>query len=53
MVIDSGKLVVDGPRDQVLAALSGVKPTAAGDGAAASNLHMHPATQPVQRSASL
>jgi len=55
MVIDSGKLVVDGPRDQVLAALSGVKPTAAagGDGAGASNLHMHPATQPVQRSASV
>ncbi|MCU7375610.1 type I secretion system permease/ATPase [Paucibacter sp. O1-1] len=52
VVMDSGRLVMDGPRDQVLAALSGVRPAQpqAGDGA---NLHMHPAAQPVQRSASL
>jgi ATP-binding cassette subfamily C protein LapB len=52
MVMDSGRLVMDGPRDQVLAALSGVRPSqpAAGD---ASNLHLHPAAQPVQRSASV
>jgi ATP-binding cassette subfamily C protein LapB len=52
MVMDSGRLVMDGPRDQVLAALSGVRPAqpASGD---ASNLHLHPAAQPVQRSAAL
>ncbi|MBT9492571.1 MAG: type I secretion system permease/ATPase [Paucibacter sp.] len=52
MVMDTGRLVMDGPRDQVLAALSGVRPAqpASGD---ASNLHMHPAAQPVQRSASV
>jgi ATP-binding cassette subfamily C protein LapB len=52
VVVDSGKLVLDGPKAQVLAALSGVKP-AAPAGTAASNLHMHPATQPVQRAASV
>ncbi|MCH7344980.1 type I secretion system permease/ATPase [Pelomonas sp. CA6] len=57
VVMDNGRLVMDGPRDQVLAVLSGVRPAqgapaapAAQDGA---NLHMHPATQPVQRSASV
>jgi len=54
VVVDGGRLVLDGPRDQVLAALSGVRPAAqpapAGEGA---NLHMHPAAQPVQRSASV
>jgi ATP-binding cassette subfamily C protein LapB len=51
VVMDSGRLVMDGPRDQVLAALSGVRPTA--PAAEAGNLHMHPAAQPVQRSASV
>jgi len=51
--------VLDGPRDQVLAALSGVRPAhpqAAAAAAAAEgngNLHMHPSAQPVQRSASV
>ncbi|UXH76862.1 type I secretion system permease/ATPase [Roseateles amylovorans] len=59
LVVDSGRLVMDGPRDQVLAALSGVRPAApAGQAPAqsapeAGNLHMHPAAQPVQRSASV
>ena len=52
IVVDSGRIVLDGPRDQVLAALSGVKPSAPPD-AAAANLHMHPSAQPVQRSASV
>lgn len=51
VVMDSGRLVMDGPRDQVLAALSGVRPTA--PAAEAGNLHMHPSAQPVQRSASV
>lgn len=55
VVMDAGRLVMDGPRDQVLAALSGVRPTAppASEAAGANNLHMHPAAQPVQRSASV
>ncbi|MEO3715840.1 type I secretion system permease/ATPase [Roseateles flavus] len=55
VVMDNGKLVMDGPRDQVLAALSGVRPAAPDPAAAAqaSNLHMHPAAQPVQRSPSV
>ncbi|QPF73759.1 type I secretion system permease/ATPase [Roseateles sp. DAIF2] len=56
-VMDAGRLVMDGPRDQVLAALSGVRPAQqpAAEAAAAesSNLHMHPTAQPVQRSASV
>lgn len=53
-VMDAGRLVLDGPRDQVLAALSGVRPAAPPAGAdAASNLHLHPSAQPVQRSASV
>ncbi|MCV2348152.1 type I secretion system permease/ATPase [Paucibacter sp. Y2R2-4] len=53
-VMDSGRVVMDGPRDQVLAALSGVRPTQpASSPEAQSNLHMHPAAQPVQRSASV
>lgn len=58
VVVDNGRLVMDGPRDQVLAALSGVRPAApdaaqAAQGQGAQNLHMHPAAQPVQRSASV
>lgn len=57
VVVDGGRVVLDGPRDQVLAALSGVRPAAPAQAAAAAegggNLHMHPAAQPVQRSASV
>ena len=52
VVVDSGRLVMDGPRDQVLAALSGVRP-AQPTQAQAADVHMHPAAQPVQRSASV
>jgi len=49
-VVDGGRVVMDGPRDQVLAALSGVRPAApTADG----GVHMHPSAQPVQRSASV
>jgi len=51
IVVDSGRLVLDGPRDQVLAALSGVRPAQPPQGQA--DVHMHPAAQPVQRSASV
>ncbi len=54
VVVDSGRLVMDGPRDQVLAALSGVKPAApTSPQAQPANLHLHPSAQPVQRSASV
>ena len=56
VVVDGGRLVMDGPKAQVLAALSGARPAAA-PGAApeapASNLHMHPSAQPVQREATV
>jgi ATP-binding cassette subfamily C protein LapB len=50
-VVDGGRVVMDGPRDQVLAALSGVRPAAPGGGG--EGVHMHPSAQPVQRSASV
>ena len=56
IVVDSGRMVLDGPRDQVLAALSGVRaatPPAAAAAAEGGNLHLHPSTQPVQRSAAV
>nr|WP_276598356.1 type I secretion system permease/ATPase [Roseateles koreensis] len=57
VVVDAGRVVLDGPRDQVLAALSGVRPAAPAEAQAPAgaqgNLHMHPAAQPVQRSASV
>jgi len=58
LVVDAGRVVLDGPKAQVLAALSGARaapvgaPTvAAGD--AAGNLHRHPTTQPVQHEAAV
>ena len=52
VVVDSGKVVMDGPKDQVLAALSGQRPAAA-PAAPAGNVHMHPSAQPVQREATV
>lgn len=51
VVVDAGRVVMDGPKLQVLAALQG-KPVAA-PAAAPTNVHLHPAAQPVQREASL
>ncbi len=57
IVMDGGKVVLDGPRDKVLAALSGVRPAASVPGGAgaeqATQVHMHPSAQPVQRQASV
>ncbi|MFY9513476.1 MAG: type I secretion system permease/ATPase [Rubrivivax sp.] len=49
VVVDAGRVVMDGPKDQVLAALQG-RPAPAPQGA---NVHMHPSAQAVQREASL
>ena len=53
IVVDAGKVVMDGPKAQVLAALSGAKPAAQAappgqQGAAppATNVHRHPSTRP-------
>lgn len=51
VVVDAGRIVMDGPRDQVLAALSGVRPATPAQGG--EGVHMHPSAQPVQRSASV
>ncbi len=49
VVVDAGRVVMDGPKDQVLAALQG-RPAPAPQGA---NVHLHPSAQPVQREASV
>ena len=53
IVIDAGKVVMDGPKAQVLAVLSGAKPaaqaappSATGEAAAPTTVHRHPSTQP-------
>jgi len=51
MVVDAGRVVLDGPKEQVLAALSGQRP--ATPTPAAPNVHMHPSAQPQQREATL
>ena len=61
VVVDNGRVVMDGPKEQVLAALSGARtapPAQAADARAApaeapSNVHRHPSAQPVQREAAL
>jgi ATP-binding cassette subfamily C protein LapB len=49
VVIDGGRVAMDGPKDQVLAALSGARAPAA----VPSNVHQHPAAQTVQREAAV
>ena len=49
VVVDAGKVVMDGPKAQVLAALSGVRPAAP----AAPNVHRHPSTQPSESRAAV
>ena len=53
VVVDGGRVVMDGPKDAVLAALSGAKPPAPQPGAVPSNVHQHPSAQPVQREAAV
>ena len=51
VVVDAGRIVVDGPKRQVLAALAGRPPAALG--AAPGNVRLHPSAQPVQREEAL
>jgi ATP-binding cassette subfamily C protein LapB len=65
IVVDAGKIVMDGPKAQVLAALSGTRPmpqpgqpaVAVAGGApaavAVTNVHRHPSTQPAERKAAV
>jgi ATP-binding cassette, subfamily C, bacterial LapB len=50
VVVDGGRVVLDGPKDQVLAALSGARPAAPWAGG---KVHMHPSAQPMEREAAL
>jgi ATP-binding cassette subfamily C protein LapB len=62
VVVDSGRLVMDGPRDQVLAALSGARPPGQqpaqpqpqpGQAPQGAPVHVHPAAQAMNRAASV
>jgi ATP-binding cassette, subfamily C, bacterial LapB len=56
VVVDNGRVVLDGPKPQVLAALSGAKPAATQQAPGAlvpPNLHHHPATQPMAQPATV
>jgi ATP-binding cassette subfamily C protein LapB len=54
VVLDAGRVVMDGPKAAVLAALSGSKPTVPPEQeAAAGNVHRHPVTQPMEREAAV
>ncbi len=53
LVIDGGKVAMDGPKAQVLAALSGARPAAPAKAGLPSNLLMHPTAQPVEREATV
>lgn len=60
IVIDAGRVVMDGPKQAVLDALSGAKPASQLPGRATqtaadapANVHRHPSTQPIQREASV
>jgi ATP-binding cassette subfamily C protein LapB len=50
VVIDGGRVVMDGPKDQVLAALSGRPAPAPQPGA---SVHLHPSAQPVRHEAAV
>jgi ATP-binding cassette subfamily C protein LapB len=52
VVVDAGRIVMDGPRDAVLAALSGARPAPAAADVGEKVRH-HPSAQPVQREQSL
>jgi ATP-binding cassette subfamily C protein LapB len=64
VVVDAGRVVMDGPKAQVLAALSGQRPAAPPQqqqqqqqhqpaAAPPSNLHLHPTARTVEREASV
>jgi len=52
VVVDGGRVVMDGPRDAVLAALSGAKPPGS-ETPEAQKVRIHPTAQPVAKSSTL
>ncbi len=53
VVVDAGRIALDGPKEQVLVALSGQRPAALPQSGAASNLHIHPSARTVERGATV
>ena len=53
VVIDAGRVVLDGPKEQVLAALAGAKPTGPTHSGSDTKVRMHPSAQPIEREAAL
>ena len=56
IVVDGGRIALDGPKAQVLAALSGVRPAAsaaAEPAPTAANVHLHPSVQSLPREAAV
>ncbi len=58
VVVDGGRVVLDGPKEQVLAALAGAKPAGTKPAGAMNSggdnkVHLHPSAQPVEREAAL
>lgn len=53
VVVDGGRIVMDGPRDAVLAALSGARPPGGTEPAEAQKVRIHPTAQPVAKSSTL
>ncbi len=53
VVVDAGRVVMDGPRDAVLAALSGTRPPAGAEAPEGQKVRIHPTAQPVAKSSTL
>ena len=53
VVIDAGRVVLDGPKEQVLAALAGAKPTGPTHSGSDTKVRLHPSAQPIEREAAL
>jgi ATP-binding cassette subfamily C protein LapB len=53
VVVDAGQVVMDGPKEQVLAALGGQRAAPPPQAGAPSNLHLHPSARPVEREATV
>ena len=53
VVVDNGRVVLDGPKAAVLAALAGQRPAAPPAATASGNVHLHPSAAPQQREAAI
>jgi ATP-binding cassette subfamily C protein LapB len=53
VVVDNGRVVMDGPKQAVLAALSGQRPAPGAAAAEGANVHRHPGTAPQDKAAAV